>query len=186
MLNLRGNGCSLFVFIGLLSLMWAHDEVVSATRPFEEVILSDTELKYLNERLQLKDHLSRDDAINSILELEHFYTLLKNDERSYSPSAMVDLAWHQHILHTVMYSNFSQKHFNVDFVHHLPFWSGNVEIVEEAERLNPGKNGADATYEAIVELFGKDRVNATVWLSGKPGEHTTEEKEEATIENVEL
>ena len=138
-MKMRGRGFDLLVLLGLLSLVCAEEEILSKP-DFQPVLLSETELKYLNERLQTKDHLNRDDAINAILELEHFYTLMKNTARqSYSPSAMVDLAWHQHILHTQMYVNFSRQYFNINILHHLPFWSGNIDEVLKEEEANPGK-----------------------------------------------
>jgi hypothetical protein len=114
--------CWIFIRIVFFSIASTDDEI-SSTSVLDEVQLSNTELSYLGERLQLKGRMSFDDALNTIIELKHFYTLLKNDNSPlYSPSLMVDKAWHQHILHTKMYNNFSCQHFGIEFLHHVPFW----------------------------------------------------------------
>ena len=72
-----------------------------------KVQLSDTEVLYLNERLQIKEYMSREDALNTIIELKHFYTLVKNNYGGMWESlAMVDKAWLYHILNTEMYNTF--------------------------------------------------------------------------------
>jgi hypothetical protein len=108
---------------------------------------------YLNERLQLHEDMNREDALNSIIELENYYTGLKNKLQG-SPSEMVDKAWHAHILNTPMYFRFSQTMFG-KYLHHLPFWSGNRE---EAAQL-------DDNVPMIQKLkgFGIENMNETVW-----------------------
>ncbi|CAF2943687.1 unnamed protein product [Rotaria sp. Silwood2] len=120
---------------------------------FDIVTIPDEDLLYLNERLQLHEHMSREDALNSILELENYYTGLKNNLNG-SPSEMVDKAWHAHILNTKMYFRFSQAAFG-RYLHHLPFWSGNTE---EAAQF----------YDAIsmfkrLNALGVENMNETVW-----------------------
>jgi len=154
--------CWIFLVIVFVSIASADDEIPS-TETLDEIQLSTVELQYLNERLQTKDHMSLDDAMNTIIELEHFYTLMKYDEAGhYSPSYMVDKAWHQHILHTRMYQNFSRQYFGVDILHHLPFWSGNIEEVKKAQGDQEVEK--DATYNKLISLFGPKNINATVWL----------------------
>ncbi len=108
---------------------------------------------YLNERLQLHEGMNREDALNSIIELENYYTGLKNKLQGL-PSEMVDKAWHAHILNTPMYFRFSQTMFG-KYLHHLPFWSGNRE---EAAQL-------DDNVPMIQKLkgFGIENMNETVW-----------------------
>ena len=69
--------------------------------------------------------MSPKDALNTIIELEYFYTLIKNKyDDVWIPSAMVDKAWHHHILHIQMYNIFSGKHFGKEILHHTPFLRG--------------------------------------------------------------
>jgi len=63
--------------------------------------------------------MNREDALNSIIELENYYTGLKNKLQG-SPSEMVDKAWHAHILNTPMYFDFSETKFG-KYLHHSPF-----------------------------------------------------------------
>jgi hypothetical protein len=154
------------VFILIAS---ARDDIPS-TSVLNKVQLSDTEAHYLNERLQTKEHMSLDDALNTIIELKHFYSLTKNTDIKYSPSPMVDKAWHQHILHTTMYNKFSRQHFGIEFLHHLPFWSGNMEEVEKMQDID-GEKGPAATYNILVSMFGLKNVNATVWLMDEDEPH---------------
>ena len=155
--------CSLLIVPLLVLITSAHDEI-SSTSKLINLQLSMTEVLYLNERLQYREHMSGDDAINTIIELEHFYTLMKNNANaSFSPSAMVDTAWHQHILHTQMYSMFSRQHFGIEVLHHLPFWSGNVEEVMQISSTE-GESSAEITYNRLVSMFGLHNINSTVWL----------------------
>ena len=140
---------------------------IPATLPWSRVQLSSMEIAYLSERLQTKEQMSLDDAVNTVIELENFYTLLKIDgDRMYSPSLMVDKAWHQHILHTKMYHAFSRRHFNIECLHHLPFWSGNAEEVDGL-LSDPEESGSTFTYSSLVAIFGADHVNQTVWFTNE-------------------
>ena len=120
---------------------------------FDSVIIPDEDLIYLNERLQLKVHMSREDALNSIIELENYYTGLKNNLRG-SPSEMVDEAWHAHILNTPMYFRFSKAEFG-SYLHHLPFWSGNRK---QADQLSD-----DISMLEKLRKLGIKNINETVW-----------------------
>ncbi|CAF1474125.1 unnamed protein product [Rotaria sordida] len=108
---------------------------------------------YLNERLQLHEHMNKEDALNSIIELENFYTGLKSKLRG-SPSEMVDKAWHAHILNTPMYFRFSETMFG-KYLHHLPFWSGNRE--QAAELVD------DIPMFEKLKALGIENMNETVW-----------------------
>ena len=167
--KLGGSWCWIFIVIVFISIASADDDI-SSTSVLNKVQLSDTEARYLNERLQTKEHMSLDDALNTIIELEHFYTLFKNTDIMYSPSSMVDKAWHQHILHTTMYNTFSRQHFGIEFLHHLPFWSGNMEEVEKMQGID-GEIDLAATYNILVSMFGLENVNATVWLIDEDEPH---------------
>ncbi|CAF1357035.1 unnamed protein product [Adineta steineri] len=98
--------------------------------------------------------MSPEDALNSILELENYYTGLKNNING-SPSEMVDKAWHAHILNTKMYFRFSEAAFGRYF-HHVPFWSGNMEM--EAQFDN-----SMSMFERLNAL-GVENMNETVWM----------------------
>ncbi|CAF0778340.1 unnamed protein product [Adineta ricciae] len=136
----------------MLFILFLH-LFIFCSSAFDIVQLADEDLRYLNERLQLHDHMSREDALNSIIELEHFYTGLKNDLNG-SPSEMVDKAWHAHILNTKMYFRFSELNFG-RYLHHLPFWSGNQD---EAEELNE-----DISMLDKLKILGIQNMNETVW-----------------------
>lgn len=138
--------------------------IISSTSNFIDVQLSTTEIEYLSERLQYEEHMSSDDAINTIIELEHFYTLTKNNPNDvFSPSTMVDKAWHQHILHTQMYNMFSRKHFDREVFHHVPVWSGNTEEIKQISSID-GEFSSDITFNRLVSMFGSNNVNSTIWM----------------------
>jgi hypothetical protein len=137
----------------------AHDEVLLSA-----VQLSDTEVLYLNECLQSKEYMTREDSLNTIIELEHFYTLIKmNFDGKQVPSAMVDKAWHHHILNTQMYNTFSREHFGIEILHHVPFWSGNSENPEKISSVDEEQELIQQ-YNTIVSMFGSENVNKTVWF----------------------
>jgi hypothetical protein len=137
----------------------ANDEVL-----LNLVQLSDTEVLYLNECLQNKEYMTREDSLNTIIELEHFYTLMKmNFDGNWVPSAMVDKAWHHHILNTQMYNTFSRQHFGMEIVHHVPFWSGNRENMEKISSVDEEQQ-LIKQYNTIVSMFGEENVNKTVWF----------------------
>ncbi|CAF4955666.1 unnamed protein product [Rotaria sp. Silwood1] len=141
----------------------AHDEL-SPSLMLNEVQLSNTEVLYLAERLQIKEHMNREDTFNTIVELEHFYPLLKNNKKGMgAPSPMVDKAWHHHILNTKMYNAFSRQHFGIEILHHVPFWSGNIADMEEMWGVD-GEPAPLEAYNALVGMLGIENVNKTVWL----------------------
>src|SRR5579871_6606815 len=99
---LRYSLCWTLIKIVFISSASAHKEILPIPI-INEIQLSNTEALYLNECLQGKEHMSYEDTINTIIELEHFYTLIRNSDYSmYLPSLMVDKAWHHHILNTKM------------------------------------------------------------------------------------
>jgi len=142
--------CSLFIVI--FGLLFFHLFKLS-TLCFNIVTLPDNDLMYLNERLQLHEHMSQEDAVNSIIELENFYTGLRNNLNG-SPSEMIDKAWHAHILNTQMYFHFSESVFG-RYLHHIPFWSGNREETE--------KIADDLSMFEKLKAFGITNMNETVW-----------------------
>ncbi|CAF1395560.1 unnamed protein product [Rotaria sp. Silwood1] len=133
----------------------------------DKVQLSNTDVLYLTERLQMKEHMNREDTLNTIVELEHFYTFLKNNNKGMgAPSPMVDKAWHHHILNTKMYNTFSHQHFGIEILHHVPFWSGNIADIEEMWSIDAEPAPLE-TYNGITAMLGVDNVNKTVWLISK-------------------
>jgi hypothetical protein len=140
------------VFVVIIFVLFIYSLIFSAFC-FDIVKLSDEDLKYLNERLQLHEHMNREDALNSIIELENFYTGLKNNLNG-SPSEMVDKAWHAHILNTKMYFQFSETNYG-KYLHHLPFWSGNQG---EAEQVVD-----DIPMFEKLKLLGIQNMNESVW-----------------------
>ena len=139
---------------------------------YDVVSIPDEDIQYLNERLQTKEQMSAEDALNTIAELENFYTAVKigiNGE----PSEMIDKAWHAHILNTPMYFNFCKAIFG-KYLHHLPFWSGNILSVDAAL-----VSSARSVYERLEQL-GIQSINETVWTfrysqtTPTAGEHKNE------------
>ncbi|CAF3817360.1 unnamed protein product [Rotaria sp. Silwood1] len=136
--------------------------------------------------------MSPEDALNSILELENYYTGLKNNING-SPSEMIDKAWHAHILHTKMYFRFSQAAFG-KYLHHIPFWSGNREWAAQLdnsipmfERLNAL---AKSTFGAVSKLaqewiYGLGAIEATSYISHVKQDETTFKKPYIDAEEIE-
>lgn len=124
------------------------------------VHIPDENIKYLNERLQTKEYMTAEDALNTIAELENFYTAIKVGIKG-EPSEMIDKAWHAHILNSPMYSKFSEMNFG-KYLHHIPFWSGNIHSV----KVNPVPP-AISIYERL-EQRGIQYMNKTVWTFRYP------------------
>ncbi|CAF3052589.1 unnamed protein product [Rotaria sp. Silwood2] len=153
----------ILVEIVFITSTMAHNELSSISM-LNEVQLSSTEVLYLAECLQMKENMNREDTFNTIVELEHFYTLIKNNKNAGgAPSPIVDKAWHQHILNTKMYNSFSHQHFGIEILHHVPFWSGNIAEMKTRWDVN-GEPTALETYNGIVAMLGMENVNKTVWL----------------------
>ena len=127
---------------------------------YDIVTIPDEDIRYLNERLQTKDAMNEEDALNTIAELENFYTAVKNGING-EPSEMIDKAWHAHILNTPMYFKFSQLMFG-KYLHHLPFWSGNM-----ADRNVVADSLHVFVYERLQRL-GIHDMNETVWIYRYP------------------
>ena len=102
------------------------------------------------------------DIKNIPIELEHFYTVLKNNDSVFEPSVMIDNAWHHHILITRMYRTFSRQHFGMELLHHVPFWSENMKEIEEVSNANEEFDSI-ATYNTIVSMFDSKNVSKTMW-----------------------
>lgn len=151
----------LWIFI-FICIMINHIEMVS-TSDISQVKLSDLEVRYLTERLKKHENMCDYDIRYTIIELEHFYTAVKNSNNMYEPSAMMDKAWHHHILNTKMYRIFSRRHFAIEILHHIPFWSG---VDEQIENLSDGNQVLDSieTYHTLVSIFGSENINKTVWF----------------------
>ena len=157
-----------FVMFVVISIMAGHIET-SSTPVINPIKLSDTEVRYLTERLKKHERMCDHDIRYTIAELEHFYTVVKNTDGMYGPSPIVDKAWHHHILNTKMYNMFSRRHFGIELLHHEPFWSGNEEETEEVLEATDGFSPM-STYDILVTMFGAENVNKTVWLMNEDGE----------------
>ena len=146
---------------------------------YDVVNIPDENIRYLNERLQTKEEMSVEDALNTIVELENFYTAVKNGVNG-EPSEMIDKAWHAHILNTPMYFNFCKAIFG-KYLHHLPFWSGNIMSVDTVL-----VSSARLVYERLEQL-GIQSINETVWTFRYPkttltaGEHKNEVNSEEDV-----
>lgn len=103
---------------------------------YETIVIPDKDVQYLYERLQTAEHMSETDALNTILELENYYTGAKNDLIG-EPSEMIDKAWHAHILNTPMYCSFCESTFGY-YLHHTPYWTrGNDDEITQAIVSSP-------------------------------------------------
>jgi hypothetical protein len=145
---------------------------------YDVVGIPDEDVRYLNERLQMKEYMSAEDALNTIAELENFYTAIKIGIKG-EPSEMIDKAWHAHILNTPMYFKFSEMVFG-KYLHHLPFWSGNMVSVDAT--LVPS---ARSIYKRLEQL-GIQSINETVWTFRYPQTTSTDDecKNEVVSEEV--
>lgn len=154
----------MLIIVRILSSGTTHADI-SQNSVSHEIQLSDTEILYLNECLQIKEYMTGEDALNTIIELEHFYTLVKNDykNKTLAPSVMVDKAWHHHILNTEMYNSCSRQHFGIEILHHVPFWSGNSQNLKNVSKFDEEYASAEQ-YNTMVSMFGSENVNKTVWL----------------------
>ncbi|CAF1194532.1 unnamed protein product [Rotaria sp. Silwood1] len=118
---------------------------------FETVTIPSRDKQYIIERLEEHEHMTHEEAVDSVDELAHYYTAIKHGKNG-SPSKMVDKAWHAHILNTQMYMDFTKAEIG-RFVHHVPYWSGHQSNGTE-----------DDIYEYLVSQLGAEHVNATVWV----------------------
>ncbi|CAF1144430.1 unnamed protein product [Rotaria magnacalcarata] len=123
---------------------------------FENVTIPSRDTQYIIERLEKHEHMTHEEALSCVEELAHYYYAIKHGKNG-SPSAMVDKAWHAHILNTSMYMDFTKAELG-RFVHHVPYWSGHQSDGTE-----------DDIYEYLVTQLGADRVNAAIWDREGPG-----------------
>ncbi|CAF3802506.1 unnamed protein product [Rotaria sordida] len=103
--------------------------------------------------------MSDTDALNTIIELENYYTGVKNDLIG-EPSEMVDKAWHAHILNTPMYFNFCESNFGY-YLHHIPYWTGGSED-QETQAIVSSLEFQIPMYTKLKNL-GLQHLNETVW-----------------------
>ena len=145
---------------------------------YDVVRIPDKDIQYLNERLQTKEHMNVEDALNTIAELENFYTATKLGIKG-EPLEMIDKAWHTHILNTPMYFKFSEMFFG-KYLHHVPFWSGNMLSIDTTLVSSPR-----SIYKRLKQL-GIQSINETVWTFQYPQITSTgdEHKNEAVCEEI--
>ncbi|CAF2438400.1 unnamed protein product [Rotaria sp. Silwood2] len=84
-----------------------------------EVHIPLLDVQNIIERLKIEEQMSHEAAVNSVIELVHYYTTIKHGIHG-SPSAMVDKPWHAHILNTPMYMEFTKTELG-HYVHHIPY-----------------------------------------------------------------
>lgn len=83
-----------------------------------------------------------------------------------SPSELVDMVWHTHILHTRVYVHMCTKYFT-HFIHHVPEWG---EEAPESEKEIAAKQGR---YQAMLQFYQRvfnEPAPAHIW----GGVHTAE------------
>lgn len=74
----------------------------------------------LCDRIAKETHLSYDEVKLLSLELVKFLIIKCTYQDEYIlPSQLIDIAWHQFIIHTKLYSDFCQKNFH-RYIHHRP------------------------------------------------------------------
>ena len=78
-----------------------------------------TENPLLGERIAKSCKLSMDDSCGMLVNLIRFLELIAISPVSLTPSHKIDLAWHEFILFTKLYSNFCRQHFG-RYIHHQP------------------------------------------------------------------
>ena len=122
-------------------------------------MIPDKDVQYLYERLQTTERMSETDALNTIIELENYYTGVTNGLTG-EPSEMVDKAWHAHILNTPMYFNFCQSMFGY-YLHHIPYWAA----ASEDQQIRAIVSSLDFQIPIYMKLknLGVPDLNETVW-----------------------
>ncbi len=126
---------------------------------YKAIMIPDNNIQYLYERLQTAEHMSETDALNTIVELENYYTGVKNGLTG-EPSEMVDKAWHAHILNTLVYFNFCQSSFGY-YLHHVPYWTAGSED-EETQAMVSSLDFQIPMYTKLKNL-GVSDLNETIW-----------------------
>ena len=85
----------------------------------DTITIPSRDAEYIIERLEKEENMSHGEAVNCVAELAYYYAALKHGKKG-SPSAMIDKAWHAHILNTPMYMEFTKAKFG-RYIHHVPY-----------------------------------------------------------------
>ena len=101
------------------------------------------------------------DALNTIIELENYYTAAKNGLTG-EPSEMIDTAWHAHILNTPIYFSFCKSTL-FSYLHHSPNWTRAMEATETQVIVSSPKFQIPM-FTKLKEL-GIEDLNETIWTS---------------------
>lgn len=103
--------------------------------------------------------MSEIDALNTIVELENYYTGALNGLIG-EPSEMIDKAWHAHILNTPMYFDFCHSTFGY-YLHHTPYWT----FASEDQQVREMVSSPDFPIPMLMKLrnLGIQNLNETVW-----------------------
>ncbi|CAF4062489.1 unnamed protein product [Rotaria magnacalcarata] len=120
------------IMLMLVSVVINHDII--------SLDITELELRYLTERLQDHEHMCDYDIKSTLVELEHFYTVLKNKDGI----------------------KFFRQHFSTDILDHVPFWSENTKELDESSNSDQELDSI-TTYNTILSIFGAENVNKTVW-----------------------
>ncbi|CAF1575811.1 unnamed protein product [Rotaria sp. Silwood1] len=120
--------------------------------------------------------MSDTDALNTIIELENYYTGVKNGLIG-EPSEMVDKAWHAHILNTPMYFSFCESIFGY-YLHHIPYWTAGSED-QQTQAIVSSLDFKIPMYMKLKNL-GIRHLNETIWT------YKTSELNNNIKKNVEL
>ncbi|CAF1429507.1 unnamed protein product [Adineta ricciae] len=148
------------VYIGIE--LWLITIILSSSITcFEIVTIPDGDIQYLYERLRTTEHMTDTDALNTIIELENYYTAAKNGLTG-EPSEIIDTAWHAHILNTPMYFSFCQSTFG-SYLHHSPYWMRASEA-EETQVIVSSLEFQIPMFTKLKELGIVD-LNETIWTS---------------------
>nr|AEN94411.1 uncharacterized conserved protein [Adineta vaga] len=149
-----------FLYIFFIIGIWLIIVVLSSSITcFKIVLIPDKEVQYLYERLQTEDHMNEIDALNTIIELENYYTGVKNGLIG-EPSEMIDKAWHAHILNTPMYFSFCNLTFGY-YLHHIPNWT-RADEDGETQRIVSSLDFHVSMFKKLQNL-GLQSLNETVW-----------------------
>lgn len=150
----------IYVFVTIPGICFLSILLRYSVLCYETIIIPDKDIQYLYERLQTVEHMSETDALNTILELENYYTGAKNGLLG-EPSEMVDKAWHEHILNTAMYFNFCESNFGY-YLHHTPYWTGGNDD-ETMQTIVSSPDFQTSMYTKLKNL-GIANLNETVWI----------------------
>ena len=139
--------------VSLIVFLWIVMAVKSSST-YEPVRIPEEDIKYIVNGLHRKHGMRHGDAIDCVVELEHFYTGIRYgvvDSLVDHPPRIITNAWEMHIVHTSLYYNFTRTTFG-RFIHYKP---------------NDENKGQLIVFNKL-EAFGIKNMDQDYWLREDP------------------